>query len=238
MNKFEMKKKTQDEKEPQKRYTKQFDLIGFDTSDISFNAENNDVRQWIWADQDLLTLFYHPIPPDINTPIGNIDRIRQFYRKIAADNSVAYGKIDIITVDNCPAILTIAKRPQDPSGMMYIGSITIPFRDFSYVVNITCPEHGTTGIRDAVVAAQYMESGGIRTKEDGGTDWGGWMQDPYEPTFQGQLMWNKSEDEQHDEHFPDHPLSRLRRKLPLLEKSIALADSVKQSAPFTGPLDK
>ena len=54
------------------------------------------------------------------------------------------------------AIKTIFKFPQDPTGMTYLGSYTIPFKKYSYVIKIQAPELGVTGMRDSIIAAKFL----------------------------------------------------------------------------------
>src|SRR5215813_14541789 len=79
--------------------------------------------------------------------------------------------------ENVPALRTIFKLPQQLHGMSYIGAWTIPRKSFSFVVKVCCAEHGTTGIRDAVVAAKIQLPHG----ED----------DPFQGWFQSLFMPSK-----------------------------------------------
>jgi hypothetical protein len=116
------------------------------------------------------------------------------------------------------------------------GSITLPFRDFSYVLKVQCMETGTTGIRESVVLAQMMASGQVKLQNSGPGPQqlriAGCMQDPYDPTTSAPLMWNLAEDKQYDAQFPDHPLSRLRSVLRQVQPSLRLAPEVKDATPF------
>ena len=118
-----------------------------------------------------------------------------------------------------------------PSGMVYIGGITLPFRDFSYVLRTQCNEHGMTGVRDSAVFMAMMQSGEVEMDEAGHVK--GWSQDPYDASASAQLMRNRSEDEKYDEQFPDHPLSRLRRILGQIRKSLRISSDVKAKPAFS-----
>ncbi|MBC8136664.1 MAG: hypothetical protein H8F28_12315 [Fibrella sp.] len=113
--------------------------------------------------------------------------------------------------------------------MTFIGSLTLPFRDLSYVVKVQCAEEGVTGIRDAVVLDKMLEAGEI---EFSGGKMQGWMQDPYDPAVNAPLMRNLSEDIRYDVDFPDHPLSRLRSILGRVQVSLHLAPEIKNAPPF------
>jgi hypothetical protein len=121
---------------------------------------------------------------------------------------------------------------------IYIGSVTIPFRDFSYVLKVQCPERGTTGIRDTIVADQLMREGKIRLPDAAGRIIN-WLSDPYTPTAEGPMTRNRSEVEEYDAKYPDHPLSRARAILRHLEATTRVSDEIRNAHPFkfqsTGP---
>ncbi len=111
--------------------------------------------------------------------------------------------------------------------MTYIGAITLPWRDFSYVVKLSCVEHGITGVRDSTVAMKLMDEG-----HEFQDNMRGWMADPYDPSIVTPLARNLSESEEYDAEFPNHPLSRLRAQFPGLERTIRVASELKSAAPF------
>jgi hypothetical protein len=120
---------------------------------------------------------------------------------------------------SCTALRQIIKIPQQPHGITYLGSITLPYRSFSFVLKIQCPEYGTTGIRDAVIADELMGEGLVSIVV-GAQVIRGWTQDPYEPTLTDGFRKNVSEDPKYDARFPAHPLSRLRPLLTRLQGTI------------------
>ena len=109
-------------------------------------------------------------------------------------------------------------------GRTYLGSLTLPFRDFSYVVKVQYREWGMTGAREAAVLSQRAEL----------EDWfEGWIVDPSDPTPR-HLARNLSEGPQYDSLFPNHPLSRVRNSLDALQASMRIAEDVK-GLPLFGP---
>ncbi len=115
-------------------------------------------------------------------------------------------------------VRTIGKILQTPTGMTYVGSYTIPFRDSSYVIKIQCEERGTTGIREAILVDRGLKSGDI-TIGDSGNIVGDFAPD----------------DEVYDKDFPDHPLSRCRRGLCMISSSLSVAEDVKRLPRFDLP---
>jgi hypothetical protein len=82
-------------------------------------------------------------------------------------------------------------------------------------------EHGTTGVREAVVTAELMGAGRL-SLADYRERWAG---DPYDPGYAGvdrSVLRSLSDDESYDGQFPDHPLSRIRKVLADLPGRIQL----------------
>jgi hypothetical protein len=143
-------------------------------------------------------------------------------------------EVETPQIDGCLAVRSIFKLRQQLTGMTYIGSITLPFGNFSYVLKVQCMETGVTGLRESLALPQMMASGRVKLQEgsDGAPQLLGWMQDPYAPTISMPLMRNLAEDEQYDAQFPNHPLSRLRSALRRIQSSLRLAPDLKDAPPF------
>jgi hypothetical protein len=115
-------------------------------------------------------------------------------------------------------VRTIVKVRQQPHGMTYIGSLTLPFRDFCFIVKAQCREHGETGVREAIVFHLLAREGRL-------------PKDPKERFNMASI----SDEERHDARFPNHPLSRLRRLMRHLESTAALDDATAAAEPFPLP---
>jgi hypothetical protein len=62
-----------------------------------------------------------------------------------------------------------------------------------------------------------------------------WTRHPYDPALEGGLPRNGADDQEWDAHFPDHPLSRVRRTLLTVAPTIRLDAGFKALPPFAGP---
>ena len=61
-----------------------------------------------------------------------------------------------------------------------------------------------------------FDTGTFKTREDYANLW---AQDPYDKSFNGvdgSVLRSMSDDQRYDSHFPEHPLSRMRRTLDAL----------------------
>ena len=212
------------------------DSISFDTTGFTRDADDNGVRFWHSAQGDELHLMSFNLPPDIPVSLERMDDIRSFYRLIYVGNGLGLVECESTVVDGCAALHNIFKIPQKPHGMNYIGSITVPFRDFSFVVQSLCFEQGITGVRDSIIFGEMLAAGQVKLGEtvNNETPLEGWWRDPYDASLKTPPLRNLSEDAKYDAQFPDHPLSRLRSTLQHLETSLRLAPDVKNAPPFTG----
>lgn len=206
------------------------DSVTFDTIEFEPREERDGVRVWQTRAGDGLGLFYFQIPPDIPVGIDSIAEIRTACRRATLEAGGAIIEVDRLVLDGCAAIRQIIKVPQQPFGMTYIGSFMLPFRDFSYVVRVECPERGVTGCRDAMVWNQLLQAG-LVTIDD---PFRGWMQDPYDPAATARLARNRADSEEYDAQFPDHPLSRLRPVLERVQETLRVTEELKQAPLFTG----
>jgi hypothetical protein len=88
-----------------------------------------------------------------------------------------------------------------------------------FMWTVMAVERGTTGVREAVVAATLLRDGKLLPHEYEQR----WVQDPYEPAYRGadrRLLRFMSDDEGYDQQFPQHPLSKVRRILATLSKHV------------------
>ncbi|HEY9849576.1 MAG TPA: hypothetical protein V6D28_08980 [Leptolyngbyaceae cyanobacterium] len=204
----------------------------------SIESVNFDVSHWevlevlsdriIWKNDkgDRLSLHFFPIPPNIPFKLNQLTELRNFYRENIIEVGGGLISVDVVSIKEFSAIETIFKFPLKPTGMRYLGSLTFPFADFSYVMKVDCPEYGTTGLRETIVYSKVMQNIDLQDP------FKGWFEDPYDPTRKDLVMRNKSEDRQYDKLFSDHPLSRLRKYLVQIENSVRFTNEVRLAKPF------
>ena len=77
-------------------------------------------------------------------------------------------EIETVNIDGCLSVRTIFKTAINPDGRGrgYLGSITLPYRDFSYVIKVQSSEQGMTGMREAIVAERLMASGSMQLDQE------------------------------------------------------------------------
>ncbi len=185
-------------------------------------------RVWQNDQGDGLTLHFHAGPPDFAASLDDLDAVRAAVRAEAMQAGAGIVEVDVVSLDGVPAVRSIVKKPQQPSGMTYEGALLIPRQPFSFVVKVLCRETGVTGMRDSAVFLRVAS-------EDEAPQSRRWFQDPYDPLFEGLVLHNPADDAEWDERFPDHPLSRCRAHLRMLEDRITLKEDIKAAPAFAGP---
>ncbi len=184
----------------------------------TINKKDKDIIQWINDEQTMaLSLNFFNIKPDLPNST-EISVLRDFYREQIKVANGGLIQVDFVELKNVSAIKTIFKIQQEPSGMTYLASITIPYDNCSYVIKLQAPELGTTGIRDSAIADKLLKEGLISIGDSG---YEGWFEDPYNKDFKVGLLMNRSENVKYDLVFPDHPLSQTRLLLNQIENGIS-----------------
>lgn len=209
----------------------EIDRVRLNESGWKLREKDSDVKVWDNDSGDILSLNYFDKPPDIPVSLSKITKLRNFYRRNVAEVGGGVLGVEVIELKGLPAIECLFKMPLHPSGMVYLSSFTIPFRDKSYVVKTQCPEYGITGARDSAVFALHAD---FDDEENENFDpFKGWMKDPYDETITEGLLMNLSEAEEYDAKFPDHPLTRARKYLNRIKETISLDENLFKLARFS-----
>jgi len=208
--------------------------LTFDETDFESQVVRDGVLVWLTPKGDMLGLFHFAVHPDIETDLENVDGVRAFYARSAHNAGLGVVETEVVTIDGCAAVRTIFKLAQGQAGRTYLGALTFPFRDFSYVFKVQSPELGITGIRESAVLATLMSTGTPVLDTNTG-QLRGWLDAPYDSSEAGPMTRNLSERPEYDAQFPEHPLSRARWVLDHLQRTVVVDNDVKRQ-PKYGPM--
>jgi hypothetical protein len=172
---------------------------------------------WMSPEGDGVSLNYFPKPPDLPANLPSVPALGQFYQRMLRNSPTKLVSVWMPRVAGCPAVELVFKAPQQPAGLTYVGTLTLPFRDFSFVLKVQCEERGTTGTREAVLFDKLMKSGEITF-------------DPPNPPANFH-----PDDPRYDAEFPGHPLSRLRKLLRHIESTAMLDEATRAEPGFPLP---
>ena len=114
-----------------------------------------------------------------------------------------------------PVVRLVVRLPV-PDRYVFVGSLTIPLADCSWVVKLQAVEGSITGLREALAADRALKERGLQSfQELMGTF------DPY--------------DRQWDDIAPGDPLTAVRHYLDRLEASLQFGSEFSAQNPFRGP---
>src|SRR5262245_54009281 len=122
--------------------------IQFDASRYSFQGNRNGIQVWHLPDGGGLGLYSFDKKPDIPQNAASVSELQAYYEQLA-QGGMQLVECGIIRLDGVQGSRLIAKAQEPRGPSIYLGSLTIPFRDFSYVIKLQCAEEGATGIREA-----------------------------------------------------------------------------------------
>jgi len=185
--------------------------------------DTSGIIQWTNPEQSIsVSVNYFDLPPDIPS-VKDISAIRQFFRTSVTSAGGGILSVDIAHHQHIPQVSTLFKFPQQPSGITYIASVIIPFKECSYVLKVTAVEAGHTGMREAVLVDKLLSDG---------FDMDQLYTDPYEPELQEGLLMSVTEQPEYDTMFPSHPLTQARQLIARITQEIVLQPVIFQLPPF------
>ncbi len=202
-----------------------------ETDGEAWTMEKDDAKVKLWihpAHTTALSLHFFDMAPDIPS-LQDLDDLRGFYRKLAVAAKGGLIAVDLVDWRGFAAVVTIVKIPQDPNGTTYVASLTLPFKDCSFVVKVQAIEVLETGMREALVLDQLMETGVVKLDEDGLHHW---IAAPYEASVTDGSPMNQSEKETYDDRFPSHPLTIARRRIQWVITEMQCAQDLAKLKPF------
>lgn len=186
------------------------DDISFKSENYIFQSKNDEVCIWHSEEGDGLGIFFFNLEPDLPKENTNLEFLKEFYQKQLSEVNGFLVELEYVELDNCKAIKLIMKLPQEPTGLIYLISFTLPYKNFSFVIKAQCSEYGTTGVKETILVTRYLGSGGK-------------MEDLQKFNF---------DDIEYDKEFTEHPIARARKIEKDILKGIKISDKIKEQQPF------
>jgi tetratricopeptide (TPR) repeat protein len=205
--------------------------IRFDTAGWVQRRTSGDTAEWRDADGDALRAIFHDTPSPLFEAADPVS-VREHFRREAAASSGGIVSVEPVIVRGTPCVRVIKKFERLPA-YAFEGVLVLGFEASHCVLTIESIERGTTGVRDSVVTAHLWECGALELSETPGVV-PGWFLDPYLEAFDGPVLHALSDDERLDPLFPKHPLSKVRRALAHIEKTLELDPGLRPGKPKWG----
>ena len=186
--------------------------IRFDNSGWTLGRSEINERIWVDDHGDELQLYFLDGRSELRVNTNDIDDVRGLYRSIAQSKSGGIVEVDLKQLAGAQAARTIMKFPQNENGVRYSGGLAFSFENFAFALSIVAQEHGITGMRETML----FDKLGCPSRRK-------WACDPYLSWYRKGLLRTLADDEEWDQTFEDHPLSRLRTKLSRVESTVEIA---------------
>lgn len=154
--------------------------------------------------------------------------MRKHYRDTFAEQGIGIVECNIVEILGNKNVKTIGKQLEQFEPAIYVGSLAIPLTDQSFVFSLLFQEEDITGIRDATILSKLISRGQQEPEPDpetGELTIPGWAQDPYFQDYEGPCLCNLSNSRVYDSEFPDHPLSKVRKRIDELVIDLAALNS-------------
>jgi hypothetical protein len=185
------------------------------------DGTRGDMRGWRDEQGDVLTLVVTHRAPDLSSS-PEIER-QGFARRVAESRKAGLIEVCLSGGALGPTSRLIYKRLEKPA-YAFTGMLFAPAVDPPQVWTIAAREHGTTGLREAIITTELFNAGRMTLEAYERS----WASDPYDAGYRGvdrSVLRFVSDDESYDERFPQHPLSKVRRILKAQPDSVAVGGS-------------
>jgi hypothetical protein len=200
--------------------------VKFDASGMKVTSKTPAAMEWTNNGGDRLTARIDRVTPERPFTPWTLDALRSAFRTAAIER---HGGIVSLTFEQANAIPITRAITKFPEGMgySYEGTLLIRFRDAEYSVTMQADEGRSTGTREAMVTGLLMQIGEIRIPvvipPAVSANLEGWARDPYDDTFNDSATHSLADDDCVDLLLPEHPLSRVRRRLDLIQSTLHVA---------------
>jgi len=185
--------------------------VTFDVSGYLDQGEKNDGHVWFLPEGGgvALNFFRHP---DLPEGLENLKKVKDFYSARLTEKQKVVDFRTLPLDGMTGTWMIIGQRRDGGHGMFYLGTLSILFRDYTFVIMVRCDEEGITGMRETTISllANLDEK------------YAGRAFSPY--------------DEEFDSKVPGHPLSRVRTELNRIVNSLHIDSKVKELPKFNLPI--
>jgi len=195
------------------------DTISFDTFDWERQPDQDGDRFW-FSDgtiRIILSEHFFALPPDL--PSTDVDVLRSTYEAWMAEAEEEDGRtaqvVEVNVDPNGPVVRLVLRLPL-PDRYLFVGSLTVPLAECSWVVKLQAVEGSMTGLREALAADRALQELGFQSFQQlvG-------IFDPY--------------DRRWDDIAPGDPLTAVRHYLDRLEVSLKFRSEFATQKPFQSP---
>jgi hypothetical protein len=190
------------------------------------DSGDHNYRYTFKDSKDLLSIWFFEGKPDVPS-VSSKEKLLTHYRKEIKDHFGGIIEVETLSIKGIPSVKSILKFPGDSGeGPIYLGSITIPFEEFGFVIKLQSFSNEDWKLRESFVLGLVKND---YPKEEKQEILENWAKDPYGNTKVKGELHNFAERLEFDEQFPDHALSRLRNQLKWIQNNVRLNSAVMEA---------
>jgi Tfp pilus assembly protein PilF len=215
--------------------------VHFEIGGWTRNRRATDAAEWTDALGNTLRLEILSVAAPYLLAATDRSALREWCRRNAARRDGGIVSVDLVDVCGRQGLQIINKFERLPS-YDYEGTLVLPLRGAHCRFVVRAREHGTTGMREAIITNHLLSFGELDLRSlvagpKNSVPIPGWFKDPYDPAYKGRTLRSLADDPRVDGLFPDHPLTRVRTTLVKLRATMELDDVDKTDSgptlPFT-----
>ena len=217
------------------------EMVQLDVKEHWKQVESNETRVVYMGDPgDVYYVTLNKEAPGL-PKVTDEPALRDYFRKAAQKEQGGIVHVEVTKVHDLEAVIYLTKEIREQiRGYRYVARCVLPLKDASFEIRMDAIEMTVaTGAREAVAMAslgtdlEYEEipanaapTPGPKLGKSTGKRIKGWFADPYDMAFDSAAVLSISDDKKFDEHFPDHPLSRMRAKFPVVIEKLKIDSSL------------
>lgn len=198
--------------------------VRFDASGWTFVSKEHG--SWVWRDELGGVLGLQVLKGSLGPVESDGDVVSYCRDNISFTSSLVEARP--MRATSFRGLVCIEKSERRP-GYAYLGRLHVLLEEQTIILWIVAVEKGVTGVRESAVAGEALHEGRISIPASlpSGARVPGWFADPYDAKRNDRTICSISDDEQYDERFPAHPLSRIRKALRQVEGTFEIQTAAK-----------
>lgn len=204
--------------------------IKFDTFGWEITNSTKDIFEWRSQDNtSVISINFYNQSPDLPCSLDNITELRKYFMKSINSFNGAMIHLDVINIQGYNSLDMLFKSNTN-KGMIFVYSIIIPFKNFSYTIKAQSIESSPICIRDNVILDRLLSENKVIINDN--NEISGWFDDDIYEIQYGNLKTNKSDNIIYDNEFPEHPLSIVRNSIKSIKDSIIINKKLEKYEKF------
>ncbi len=168
--------------------------------------------------------------------LSDIDALRNHYRRLTKSENGGIISVETVQVQGLNGVVCYSKQiVPNIRGYRYVARCVIPCGEQWFEIRMDAISMSVaTGGRETAATLRMgknLEFEDIPEDAPGGKEGGerikGFFKDPYDSEFDSTAMNSLADDKELDTAFPNHPLSRIRKRFPTLLDELQIDSSIK-----------